>query len=127
MARILVADDDSDIRDLLVLMLRSAGHEVDAIADGAAAIEAWEAADFDLVLLDWQMPRVDGLGVLRHIRADRARGWVPVMMVSANADSLPAPDHRGAADAVLAKPFSFAGLTGRVDRLLRERVTVSSR
>lgn len=126
MARILVADDDSDIRNLLVLLLGSAGHEVHAVDDGAEAISVWERESFDLVLLDWQMPRVDGLGVLRHIRADRARGWVPLMIVTANADSLPDPDSRGAADAVMAKPFDLAALTAQVDQLLRESVTVHS-
>ncbi len=61
MARILVADDASDIRDVISMILERAGHDVVAVADGAAAFELHQQVEFDLIISDFSMPVLDGL------------------------------------------------------------------
>ena len=70
MARILVADDDVDIRELVEFKLSTLGHDVVAVSDGAAAIDACQAQRPDLAVLDVMMPGVSGLDAIRAIRAD---------------------------------------------------------
>jgi len=81
--RILVADDDPDIRDLITFKLVQAGFTVQAVDDGSAALAAIEADPPDLAVLDVMMPGLSGIDVLRKIRdAGRTRG-VPVILLSA--------------------------------------------
>ena len=68
MARILVADTDKSVRDLVRLRLTAWGHDVVSFADGQSALQAWREEHFDLTLLDLDLPRVGGLDVLRAIR-----------------------------------------------------------
>lgn len=103
--RILLVDDDDDIRLVAGLSLRRVGgHEVEAVASGEAALSALDGAAFDLVLLDMQMPGMDGPTTLAAIRATGASD-VPVVFLTASQRSeledLAALDVRG----VLAKPF----------------------
>jgi hypothetical protein len=84
--RILLADDNPLNCRLAVLMLEKAGHAIDVVADGAAAIEAVRAGQYDLVLMDVQMPGVDGLEATRKIRRlPIAKAGVPVIAITANA------------------------------------------
>jgi two-component system, OmpR family, response regulator len=117
-SRILVADDDSDIRDLVVFKLNQAGYAVEAVTDGLAAWEAFSADPHDLAVLDIQMPRLNGIEVLRKIRAG-SYSRVPVLLLSAKSR-----DHDvdmgfavGADDYVI-KPFSPRELLHRVKGLL---------
>ena len=77
MARIVVADDDADIRELVSYKLELAGHDVTAVGDGAAAVDACRAVGADLVLLDLMMPGIDGPELCRRIRQDASlsMGW----------------------------------------------------
>jgi DNA-binding response OmpR family regulator len=66
--RILVADDEANIRDLVCRILSRAGFSAEPASDGQDAIEKLDAEDFDAVVLDLMMPRVDGFGVLQHLK-----------------------------------------------------------
>jgi DNA-binding response OmpR family regulator len=117
-ARILVAEDQADIRDLLVLNLRNAGYEVQAVADGAAALASQNEAASDLLILDLMMPLLDGLEVCKALRA---RGSAtPILMLTAKSTELDRVlGLELGADDYLTKPFSLAELLARVKALLR--------
>ena len=70
MARLLVADDNTDSRDALALILRSAGHEVVGAADGEEAVDFYRARPFDLLVLDLLMPKRDGFETLRLLKSE---------------------------------------------------------
>ena len=80
--RLLVAEDDPILADALSHALRGAGHAVDAVGDGVAADAALATSSFDVVVLDLGLPRMDGLEVLRRLRARRAT--VPVLILTAH-------------------------------------------
>lgn len=83
MSKILVADDEPDMRALLSDMLEEAGHEVVEAENGQAAIQQVKLENPDLVLLDVLMPIMTGLQVLQRLRADPATLGLPVIMISA--------------------------------------------
>ena len=119
MARILVADDDVDIRELVEFKLSTLGHDVVAVADGAAAIEACKAQRPDLAVLDVMMPGVSGLDAIRAIRADPALADLPVIQLTARAqDSDAETGFDSGADDYITKPFSPRELASRVETLL---------
>ncbi|MDE2160234.1 MAG: response regulator transcription factor, partial [Burkholderiales bacterium] len=118
MGHILVAEDQSDIRDLIVLNLRQAGYEVTAVADGAAALASQAERASDLLLLDLMMPALDGLEVCKALRA-RGRA-TPILMLTAKSTELDRVlGLELGADDYLTKPFSMAELLARVKALLR--------
>jgi len=123
-AQILVADDDADIRDLVVFRLRQAGHDVVAVGDGAAAVEACRLAVPDLVILDLMMPGVGGLEAARSLRAEPATAGVPIIMLTARAQESDIEQGFAAgADDYVVKPFSPRELAGRVESLLTRTTT----
>lgn len=119
MARIVVADDDDDIRELVEFKLTTLGHEVVACADGAAALAACRDTLPDLVILDVTMPGMSGLEAVAAIRADEALAELPVVMLTARAQDgdIDAGITSGATDYVT-KPFSPRELAARVEELL---------
>jgi two-component system, sensor histidine kinase and response regulator len=114
--RILVADDNPMNCRIAVLMLEKAGHQIDVVNDGAEAVEAVRGKPYDVVLMDVQMPGVDGLEATRRIRAmslDQAK--VPVIAVTANA--MEGDDRRcfeAGMDDYISKPIDRARLLGKV-------------
>jgi DNA-binding response OmpR family regulator len=118
MPRILVAEDQADIRDLIALNLRQAGYDVHAVADGQAALDAQAASPHDVLLLDLMMPRLDGLEVTKALRG---RGQsTPILMLTAKSTELDRVlGLELGADDYLTKPFSMAELLARVKALLR--------
>jgi DNA-binding response OmpR family regulator len=115
---ILVAEDQADIRDLLVMNLRSAGYHVAAVADGAAALASQAESASDLLILDLMMPALDGLEVCKALRA-RGHG-TPILMLTAKSTELDRVlGLELGADDYLTKPFSLAELLARVKALLR--------
>ena len=117
-AQILVAEDQPDIRDLLVMNLRQAGHEVTAVADGVAALASQNEQASDLLILDLMMPGLDGLEVCKALRA-RGRS-TPILMLTAKSTELDRVlGLELGADDYLTKPFSLAELLARVKALLR--------
>lgn len=119
--RILVAEDQADIRDLIVMNLQSAGYAVDAVADGRAALDhqlGGGATACDLLILDLMMPLLDGLEVCKSLRA-RGSG-TPILMLTAKSTELDRVlGLELGADDYLTKPFSMAELLARVKALLR--------
>ncbi|GAA4370409.1 hypothetical protein GCM10023146_18560 [Nocardioides caricicola] len=119
LARILVADDDVDIRELVEFKLSTLGHDVVAVSDGAAAVEACQAQRPDLAVLDVMMPGVSGLDAIRAIRADPALADLPVILLTARAqESDVETGFDSGADDYITKPFSPRELASRVQALL---------
>jgi len=117
-SHILVAEDQADIRDLIVLNLQQAGYVVQAVADGAAALASQADAASDLLVLDLMMPGLDGLEVCKALRA-RGRA-TPILMLTAKSTELDRVlGLELGADDYLTKPFSMAELLARVKALLR--------
>lgn len=119
MGKIVVADDDADIRALVVMKLQSSGHHVTAVGDGAAAVEASRAGAPDLIVLDVMMPGMSGLEACRVIRAEPGLAKVPVILLTARAQASDIEEGvaAGATDYVV-KPFSPRELAFRVATLL---------
>jgi two-component system response regulator MtrA len=117
---VLIADDDADILLLVKAVLERSGYEVVAASDGAEALASVRARKPDLAVLDIAMPEVDGLEVLRRLRADPTTSELPVVLLSARAQE--ADVERGfaiGASAYLKKPFSPRELSEHVAELLR--------
>ena len=104
--RILVVDDDQDIRQLLVDRLESYGYEVQTAPDGTGAIKAYQSREFDGVVLDIGMPEMDGIEVLRQVREQNTT--IPIVMVTASGSKQRAIEAVGmGAQAYLLKPFDL--------------------
>ncbi|KYF71704.1 ATP-binding protein [Sorangium cellulosum] len=112
---LLVADDNADMREYVRRLLVAEGWAVEAVSDGLAALESARASAPDLVLTDVMMPRLDGFGLLRALRADERTRGVAVVMLSARAGEEERVDSLEAgADDFLVKPFSAKELLARV-------------
>lgn len=120
MSRVLVADDDPDIRELVRYKLEQAGHEVTAAADGAAALAAARGRDgFELVLLDVMMPRMTGIEVCQALRSETRTSAVPILLLTAKAQERDVEQGFAAgADDYILKPFSPRELLTRVNAAL---------
>jgi DNA-binding response OmpR family regulator len=117
-ARVLIADDDPDIRDLVEFKLTQSGYAVEAVADGLAAWESFQAQRPALVIHDVMMPGLSGIDVLRKIR-DSEHGAVPVLLLSAKSrDSDVDTGFAVGADDYVIKPFSPRELLHRVNGML---------
>jgi len=117
---ILVADDEAAVRESIADVLRDEGYQVTAVADGAAALEAVNGQDFDIVLTDLRMPGADGLGILWHVREVSPQTLVLLMTAHATVDTAIEALQRGAQDYLL-KPLMFEDVLHKIDHLLRHR------
>jgi CheY-like chemotaxis protein len=119
MARILVIDDDPDVREMICCVLETSGHEALAFHNGRAAIERLQRDPADLLITDIFMPDIDGLETIRRIR--RTRGEMPIIAISGvdygRIDYLDIAEKFGAA-ATLKKPFRPRDLLELVKRAL---------
>lgn len=115
--RVLVVDDDNDVRQSSVNALIDFGYEADAAKDGAAGWEAIRANDYDLIITDNQMPRMSGIEMLEKVRA--ARMSIPVIMATSH---LPAHKFVDSPwlkpNATLSRPFSINELLETVKKVL---------
>jgi DNA-binding response OmpR family regulator len=115
--RILIADDEEDIRVMLTSYLRAEGFDVSVAADGPAALARLQADSPDLVILDVGMPGLDGFEVLRRIRTESA---VPVIMLTARSEEIDrVVGLTVGADDYVVKPFSPRELSARIGAVLR--------
>jgi DNA-binding response OmpR family regulator len=122
-AKVLIVDDEPNIREVVGLYLRRDGHDVVSAADGEEALEVFRESEPDLVVLDLMLPKISGLEVCRRMREDRR---VPLIMLTARGEeeerivglSLGADDY-------VVKPFSPRELAARIAAILR-RVEESS-
>jgi DNA-binding response OmpR family regulator len=117
--RVLVVDDQEDIREMARLVLSGAGYEVATASSGREALRLVRRSAFDLVLLDINMPEMDGWATLRLLRADDALDALPVAMFSVKSEvrDKVAGLKDGAID-YITKPFGVDELASRVSRIL---------
>ncbi|OXM54966.1 histidine kinase [Amycolatopsis alba DSM 44262] len=114
-ARVVIADDNADMREYLTRLLTGAGYVVEAVADGGEAIDAVRARPPDLVISDVMMPGLDGLGLVERLRGEPSTAVVPVLLLSARAGQEASIEGlRAGADDYLVKPFASAELLARV-------------
>jgi DNA-binding response OmpR family regulator len=116
-ARILVADDEEGIRELLHEQLTSAGYATDEATDGAEAIEKIEHVTYDLAILDINMPKKTGLDVLKHIR-DRQLKMGVIMLTGRLGFSVGSESMMLGADEYITKPFDLEYLELAIKKVL---------
>jgi DNA-binding response OmpR family regulator len=121
MARILIAEDERDIRDLIAFTLRFAGHEVITTANGEEALNMALQTVPDLILLDVRMPRMTGYEACRQIKAEDKTSNIPVVFLSAKGQESEVQTGlaAGATEYIL-KPFSPDNLTERIRVILKQ-------
>ena len=119
MAKILIADDERDIRELVAITLRIAGHEVIVTSNGEEAYETAIQIAPDLILLDVRMPRMTGYEACERIKANPGTQNIPVVFLSAKGQESEVMTGMsvGASEYIL-KPFSLDQLTSRVKSIL---------
>ena len=116
MARILVVDDEAGIRDVIKEYAEFEGHEVEEAADGMAAIELVKEKDFDIVILDIMMPRLDGFSTCKEMRKIKD---IPVIMLSARGEEYDKLfGFELGIDDYIVKPFSPKELMARINVVL---------
>ncbi len=121
MAKILIAEDEPDIRDLVKFTLTFAGHEVVAVSNGAEAVEAALTEKPDLVLMDVRMPRMTGYEACAAMKADPQTAKIPVVFLSAKGQESEIQTGLNAgADEYLLKPFAPMELTAQVAEMLKK-------
>jgi DNA-binding response OmpR family regulator len=124
-AQVLVVEDETEIRELISLLLLRQGHRVQQCASAIEALEKLKTNKYDLMILDWMLPHMSGLDLLKNLGTDKTNK-VPVLMVTAKAE----PDDivqglEAGADDYVTKPFEPAIFSARVKALLRRASTGS--
>ena len=120
MANLLVVDDEPDIRRVIVKIMEARGHKVNTATDGVQALQSISDDPPDLIILDLNLPHVDGFEVCGRIKSDKATQHIPVVMITA-AYAAVADAERGTqlgADEYVTKPFLREVLVHNVERLL---------
>ncbi|NCN95743.1 MAG: response regulator transcription factor [Bdellovibrionales bacterium] len=125
--RVLVVEDESEIRELVALHLRREGYLVDDLASGDLARSQILKQQYDMVIVDWMLPGLSGLELTRWIRSEHNQKQLPILFVTAKTD----PEHVAAgldagADDYLAKPFDTLVLMARVNALMRRKAWMES-
>ena len=127
--RVLAAEDNTTNRLVLEAMVGILGFDMDIVGDGQAAVEAWRMGDYDVILMDIQMPVMDGIEATRRIRAEEGRTGRPrtaIVAVSANAMNHQVEEYLAAGmDRHVAKPIELARLHGAIVEALTEPARVA--
>jgi two-component system, OmpR family, response regulator len=122
--RILVVEDEPDLQSLLARALRAQGYAVDTASDGEQALFKAQTWDYDALVLDWMLPRLDGMSVLRELRRKKK---TPVLLLTARDttdDRVTGLD--GGADDFVIKPFEIKELLARLRAIIRRSVGATS-
>jgi two-component system chemotaxis response regulator CheY len=120
--KFLVVDDFSTMRRIVKNLLKELGfNNVEEAEDGAEALAKLRAGDFDFVISDWNMPNMDGLALLKEVRADSRLKDLPVLMVTAEAtkDNIITAAQAGASGYVV-KPFTAATLGEKLEKIFKK-------
>lgn len=124
--RILLADDDLLMRELLETVLTAYGHEVEVFDDGAHAWAAFDEAPAPMVVLDWEMPQMDGLEVCRRVRNHEAGEDAYLLVITARSKAADLEDVlRAGADDYLSKPVTPSDIAARL-RIAEKRIEVAT-
>ena len=123
-ARILIADDDPAMRELLAGLVRDLGYEAVTVPDGRAALAAVAATPPDLLLSDVSMPGLSGFELCRRLKADPATRLIPVVLITGIGDEHKIEGIEAGADDFLPKPFSPGELRARIRSLLRMKAFI---
>ena len=119
-ARVLLVDDDPDIRDVVGAMHEAVGLVVEPVTSAEAALDRVRETHFDLLVLDWSLPGMTGLDLCRRIRAEASLNAIPVLFLTAHSSSKDIVDaFASGADDYVAKPFRAPELGARIFGLLR--------
>ena len=119
MAKILIAEDERDIRDLITFTLKFAGHEVIPTANGEEAYQTAIQAQPDLILMDVRMPRMTGYEACKCLKGNAATKQIPVIFLSAKGqESEVQTGLEAGAEEYILKPFSPDQLAARINELL---------
>lgn len=117
--RILVAEDEPDIRDLITLTLQFGGFEVVSVADGSEAVAVASTEQVDLILLDVRMPRMSGYDACRVIKSQESTNHIPIIFLSAKGqESEVKAGLEAGADAYILKPFAPGELMEKIKSCL---------
>ena len=117
--RILIVEDDATLRYAISRLLEKDGFAVDVADDGEAGIDAARTSEYDVVLLDWMLPKISGIDVCRALRAESP---VPIIMLTAKeTEANRVLGLELGADDYVTKPFSSAELVSRIRSLMRRR------
>jgi two-component system phosphate regulon response regulator PhoB len=126
MARILVVEDEEDIRQILAYNLGQAGHEVLTADSGALALDLVRDEHPELVLLDLMLPDISGLEICRHLKSDPTSREIPVIMLTARSEEIDrVVGFELGADDYVVKPFSVRELALRIQAVLRRSRSVA--
>lgn len=119
MVKILIAEDDQDIRELVVLTLQFNGFDVKSVENGALAVEAAQQDAFDLILMDVRMPRMTGYEACRRLKEIDTTKDVPVIFLSAKGQEAEIQTGLSAgAQQYILKPFAPDELIGTIKKVL---------
>ncbi len=119
--KVLVADDESHILNVLSLKLKNAGYEVLTAMDGEEALELAREQRPDLIITDYQMPVITGLELCQRLRSERHARRIPALMLTARGFDLePAELSAVGIAGVLAKPFSLRQVLTKVEELISD-------
>ncbi|HVN67933.1 MAG TPA: response regulator [Candidatus Sulfotelmatobacter sp.] len=117
MARILVADDQATMRQIIGEMLREKGHTVTVVEDGQAAYESAQANDFDLIVADVNMPRLDGLEFLKKIKAAKP-GLKVIFVTGMLEETIRIGSAELGLDGLIMKPFEKGAAVELIEKIL---------
>ena len=121
--RIAVVDDDRNMALLLAYNIETAGYLVSVIASGRGAVDELERAEPDLVILDWELPGLSGIEVLRQLRLRSTLRLLPVIMLTGRTDRDDKSRAIGnGADVFMSKPFAMSDLMQNIAGLLRHEI-----